>query len=285
MPCWLVFGDHAALRRDVWRAETFSNYVSQLHDVGPCHGLMDEPLLKRAKATVRRQELPPRVRIFIQKPLLILLMRKALMESDEIAAMLYLTAYTFLLRVPSECLPLTAAGDPCATLPKGKHSAIAAVQGDELILRLARRKNRPHGSVIRRGCTCAADERLCAVHVVGRWWAAQAGGARPFAGVSAAWAGCELRRRLKLLDVGGADNFCLHDFRRGHAQDLVESGADLQRILRAGKWVSPAFLKYLDTVKCEKTAVVRARLDESDGEDDIAQRPSVPWWVCNRTNK
>lgn len=56
---------------------------------------MDGPLLKRAKATVRRRELPPRERNFIQKPLLILLMRKALMESDKIAAMLYLTAYTF----------------------------------------------------------------------------------------------------------------------------------------------------------------------------------------------
>ena len=228
---------------------------------------MDGPLLMRAKATVRRWELPPRVRNFIQKPLLILLMRKALMESDTIAAMLYLTAYTFLLCAPSECLPLTAVGDPCATLPEGKHSAIA-VQGDELILRLAKQKNRPHGSVIRRGCTCAADERLCAVHVVIRWWAAQADGARPFAGVSAAWARCELRQRLKLLGVGGADNFCLHDFRRGHAQDLVESGADLQRILRAGEWVSPAFLKYLDTVKCEKAAVVQAHLDEFEGEGE-----------------
>lgn len=146
--------------------------------------------------------------------------------------------------------------------------AAIAVQGDELILLLARRKNHPHGSVIRRGCTCAADERLCAVHVVGRWWAAQADGAGPFAGVSAAWARCELRRRLKLLGVGGADNFCLHDFRRGHAQDLVESGADLQRILRAGEWVSPVFLKYLDTVKCEKAAAVHAHLDKSEGEDE-----------------
>ena len=49
---------------------------------------MDGPLLERAMATVRRRELPPCVRNFIQKLLLISLMRKALMDSDNIAAML-----------------------------------------------------------------------------------------------------------------------------------------------------------------------------------------------------
>ena len=79
------------------------------------------------------------------------------MESDTIAAMLYLTVYTFLLCVASEGMPLTAAGDPNATLLEEKHSAIAA-QGDELVLRLARGKNHPHGAVIHRGCTCAAKQ-------------------------------------------------------------------------------------------------------------------------------
>ena len=63
-------------------------------------------------------------------------------------------------------------------------------------------------------------------------------------------------------------HYCLHDFRRGHAKDLVESGCDLQQILRTGECVSPAFLRYLDSVKCEKTTVVQAHLDESDGNDD-----------------
>ena len=110
---------------------------------------------------------------------------------------------------------------------------------------------------------------MCGRRAFARCMSLAAGGPRrAFAGVSAAWARCELRRRLKLLGVGGADNICLHDFRRGHAQDLVKSGADLQRILRAGQSVSPAFFKYLDTVKCEKAAVVQARLDESEGEDE-----------------
>ena len=57
---------------------------------------MDGPLHKRVKATVRRRELPPCLRNFIQKPLLILLMRMALMKCEKIAAMLYLTAYSYI---------------------------------------------------------------------------------------------------------------------------------------------------------------------------------------------
>ena len=162
---------------------------------------------------------------------------------------------------------IVAAGDRGAALIGGRHSAIA-VKGDEVILRLASRKNRPHGSVICRGCTCSADTRLCAVHIVGRWWSKQTEGTVPFAAVSVAGARSELRRRLRELGVDGADDYNLHDFRRGHAQDLVESGADLHRILRAGEWLPPAHLKYVDSVKCEKAAVVQAHLDESASEGE-----------------
>ena len=44
-------------------------------------------------------------------------------------------------------------------------------------------------------------------------------------------------------------HYCLHGFRRGHAQELVESGCDLLQILRAGEWASPVFLCYLGSVK------------------------------------
>ena len=49
---------------------------------------------------------------------------------------------------------------------------------------------------------------------------------------------------------------------------MVELGCDLPQILQAGEWVSPAFLRYLDSVKFEKDAVVQAHLEESHGGDD-----------------
>ena len=53
-------------------------------------------------------------------------------------ALLFLTAYAFLLRLPSEALPITAGGDgPCRLVREGKH----------LVLTLKRRKNKITGMV------------------------------------------------------------------------------------------------------------------------------------------
>ena len=46
-------------------------------------------------------------------------------------------------------------------------------------------------------------------------------------------------------------------------QDLLEGGATLAEILRAGQWKSAAFLKYLDLEALEKGAVVVAHMDVS----------------------
>jgi hypothetical protein len=55
--------------------------------------------------------------------------------------------------------------------------------------------------------------------------------------------------------------------RRGHAQDLVENGGNLQQILSAGQWSSPAFLKYIDSAKADRDVVVEATLLESDSDE------------------
>ena len=69
----------------------------------------------------------------------------------------------------------------------------------------------------------------------------------------------------------GAQAFWLHDFRRGHAQDLTERGASLAQILRAGEWRTPAFMCYLNLQKLEKDAVVQAHVDESGSESDKSE--------------
>ena len=61
---------------------------------------------------------------------------------------------------------------------------------------------------------------------------------------------------------------CLHDFRRGQAQDLIDSGASPAQILRAGEWSSPAFLVYLDLNKLDRDAATAAVIvEESDNEE------------------
>ena len=48
--------------------------------------------------------------------------------------------------------------------------------------------------------------------------------------------------------------------------DLLESGAPLATILKAGEWRSPAFLSYVDMEQLERDAVIQAHLDDSDCE-------------------
>ena len=60
----------------------------------------------------------------------------------------------------------------------------------------------------------------------------------------------------------------LRDFRRGHAQDLAESGATLRTILEAGEWKSPAFAVYLDMAVSESRASLEAHaVDSSEDEE------------------
>ena len=168
-------------------------------------------------------------------------------------ALLYLFAYAFLLRVPSEAVVATAI--------VGK--AALSVEGDFLILALARRKNKPGGSRLVRGCWCKESPITCPYHKLRPWIEARARGGGLFPSVTAASALQRLREMLVAVKVPGAGPYRTHDLRRGHAKDLqlsgacvacagrlvcdaVLRGAPLWKILQAGEWRSPAFLKYLD---------------------------------------
>ena len=129
-------------------------------------------------------------------------------------AMLFLFSYAFLLRMPSEAIPVRAeVGERC--LRK---------EGEFLVLHLARRKNKPAGSRIVRGCWCAKSKATCSLHVLGPWLANIKDGSPLFAGVTAASALRVLRAVLADLGIPHAADYRTHDFRRGHAKDLQLSG-------------------------------------------------------------
>ena len=77
-----------------------------------------------------------------------------------------------------------------------------------------------------------------------------------------------LRRRLSYLGIQDSELYKLHDFRRGHAQDLLEKGITLKTILLVGEWRSPAFMCYLDMSEVELRATMEAQwVDSSDDEE------------------
>ena len=130
--------------------------------------------------------------------------------------MLCLFAYAFLLRVPSEALPVTAGGSG--------HSVLVRC-GDMLILTLTRRNNKPEGSMMERGCWCKECKETCPLHVLGPFLAKFPPGCRVFGDVTPASTLNTLRRVMAKMNAPRAAEYRTHDLRRGHAKDLQTSGS------------------------------------------------------------
>ena len=111
------------------------------------------------------------------------------------------------------------------------------------------------------------------MHVLGRWLQGLPEPRRPFAGITPQAALRRLRERLGKLGAVDARAYRLHDFRRGHAQDLASSGATLAEILKAGEWRSAAFLGYLDTEDLEQSAVLEAHMNMSSEDEEVSGEP------------
>ena len=77
---------------------------------------------------------------------------------------LWLMAYTWLLRLPSEALPVCV----CDAMPqRGEHKAAVWREGDEICIMLSSRKNLQGGSgVLRRACCCSGNQDMCPAHVL-----------------------------------------------------------------------------------------------------------------------
>ena len=67
-------------------------------------------------------------------------------------------------------------------------------------------------------------QETCPVHVIGPVLDSVAHGSKLFGGATAANALCTLRFILGQIGVERVTDYRTHDLRRGHAQDLVESG-------------------------------------------------------------
>ena len=179
-------------------------------------------------------------------------------EDDARFAALFLVTYIFLLRLPSEALPITCGKDTS--------SHCLFLEDESLVLTLSRRKNRPQGSRLTRGCWCSESAITCPVHAIGRVIEEVEPGTALFEGITSTAALTKLRETLQIAGVAKAGLYRCHDIRRGHAVDLQMSGAPLHTILAAGDWRSPAFLDYLDLHGLERDLVVQAHMDESEEE-------------------
>ena len=255
--------------------------------------MFHDPALRKAKASVAAAgNFTRRERMFISRHKVECML--AWSESNEELrkyALLFLLSYSFLLRTPSEALPAIAGTDGSEL---GSNSVLFK-NGDQLVLVLRRRKNKPAGSRLARRCTCNNAANACAFHLIGSLLDTTPVGTRLFEGITAsgalAYSDCAimlctcclcsgatttLRILLEAVGTQNAHLYRPHDLRRGHAEDLRLSGAPLWKILAAGEWRSPAFLNYMDIHKMEIEMVMQGCLDEESDCD-------VDTYVCAAT--
>ena len=248
---------------------TFKNYLGHVRTVS--HALNvpapeeGHPALRRAKgAILKRHFFESRPRMFIQRPMVGALVDLA--ERGQACTgdvMLWLFAYTFMLRVPSEALPAMRGGEGLEHAVD--EQAVIWLEGATLVLRLHRRKNKPHGSMLRRSCTCACHPRICPVHVLWHGFLRPLPfGSKPWAEHTSSSANAALRVALSKLAVPRADLYRCHDLRRGHARDLFDSGTPLEDILRHGEWRGKSVRKYLDECDLEQQVVLEAAMESED---------------------
>ena len=203
-------------------AGTFTNYLGYVRlacqILGASDAAFSSPALLRAKTSIlKRDEYRRRDPMFVRQALLarmVEMARGARSQEGWAMTMLYVTTYAFMLRLQSEALPIAV--NKVAPGHVGQQ-AIMTLEGDEVVLRLERRKNWQQGSVIRRSCWCCTCKQTCPVHAVWKFMSGFPDGAQPCAAVKYKDALLTLRASMAILGEKGYSRFGAQDLRRGHA--------------------------------------------------------------------
>ena len=178
-------------------------------------------------------------------------------QDFQVAAILAIARH-FLLRVPSEAIPMEW---------KWPHSKIE-LSATACTLTLTKRKNRNTPTSLTRTCCCADSGRsLCSVHWLLELRRTSDGGAKVF-NLTKGHIGRRVKELAAMAGIEGAQQFGTHSLRRGMAQDIMDMGGSLPTLLNAGDWASSAYLKYLRTSQTEDLAVAQAIMCLSESEDD-----------------
>ena len=175
----------------------------------------------------------------------------------QVAAILAVSRH-FLLRVPSEALPMEW---------HGQHSKLE-LSATSCTLTLAKRKNRNTPTSLTRTCCCSDSGRsLCSVHWLLEIRRVSDGGTGVFS-LNKSHLVRMVKELAALAGIDGAQQLGTHSLRRGMAQDILDMGGSLPTLLNAGGWASSAYLKYLRTSQTEDLAVAQAIMYLSDSEDE-----------------
>jgi hypothetical protein len=186
------------------------------------------------------------------------MIKSALAVKDVELATIMAISRLFMLRVPSECLPLAWASS---------HSSVR-VEENKLSITLTKRKNNAHATTLIRPCVCATQgDVLCPLHLLRRLHP-QARNGRLFTMTASRFL-AQIRWHAEMVKFSQARLVGTHSFRRGLAQDIVDKGGSLATLLKAGGWTSSAFQVYLREEQIEDTVVGQFLVDLSESEAEL----------------
>ena len=212
-------------------AGTISNYIAAVKWASRMLGFgcdFDTESVRAAIRGIRSQDIAPRsIRGAIGAHDLLQLVRVARRSRMGEFADCAILAYNFLLRVGSELCNVELSN--------------LTVDGNVVNLKLPRRKNKTHGSVLQRAA-CDHCPELCPVAAAKRL--ISRGGAL----ITSYTYPQFLKQLRELLGSAGIPNAAVmgtHAFRRGAARDMVANGCSLEQLLMAGEWRSHAWRQYL----------------------------------------
>ena len=177
------------------------------------------------------------------------------------------------LRVQRECTPLQCGGvGEDERWPARRHSAFLWTEDKSIVWRLASRKNRPRGSLLKRRCRCTVVGAhfcpACRTLLLASTKKLRVGD-RLFTRTASQMAGC-IRAALRILGVEHKAGFTWKAARAGRATELAAQGMPLAQIMDLGEWKSSAILNYIDESAVDAAEMLRLADLEDDEDDTVA---------------
>ena len=207
----------------------------------------------------KRMELPR-----LRQKQVVQLVRVAMDRGWDDLARLFVVARGFLFRVANELLPLQSNGKLDPRNQEQWHSTVK-VRERKVEVQLRTRKNFPQGATLVRACSCHKKlDLLCCACALARQLQLVDGNMKdsiwPFSPAEAT------KKFRQCCEAAGISWPGWHSFRRGMASDMLDNGAPLSLILRAGGWRSGAFLSYLTKSALDNREAIEFSMNDSDSE-------------------
>ena len=136
-----------------------------------------------------------------------------------------------------------------------------------MTITLASRKNSAGEVTLKRNCVCSSTgAAVCPIHLMKQLQATS--GTNAVFATSVHRFTMVIRRLAEAVGHAQARYVGTHSFRRGMAQDILDSGGTLATLLRAGGWTSSAFQLYVRSEQIQDTAVGQLLIELSDSDED-----------------